>query len=517
MKQLEKLIKIRILPAMLAAAMILSATAGCSSAQSGESVPPAAETTPSAAETVLPSSSDELITFDGDELPIESDQIDTLKAGMFFGEDESTDLLVLPTGFMEYSSEMILESEGAVIDQMVASMKDGYPSDPSSSSVTARDWHRYTSDTAKQNLTSSEATFYDRLDKQCQEYISSDTMDGVWYAKYNCYTMAAVEYSDLGLTSKQAGNVYWWFKYNNPQYYFARGSWMYTSRFFYAYMYDFAANAKERANLTNEIFDELDGWIEKVNSSGSSVWQKELAANNLLCKEIFYDYDLVGGKGIEGGQTLYSAVKLGGTVCAGYAAAFSAMMNSMGIDTLVALSPTHAWNVALLDNGTYFAIDVTWNDNKNDDNNPYNSYFNVGENGLFRSADARKAHTYRTDTGPWTPAIPEKDYDPSDKDIGYDAVQLAAPTGLDVYKVEADYICYSWDPVEGVDTYECALFTDESCEQIQGIGPITGEAVAWESLDPSTTYYFGTRATKTDGDKTYYSNWVYISATTAAG
>lgn len=78
--------------------------------------------------------------------------------------------------------------------------------------------------------------------------------------------------------------------------------------------------------------------------------------------------------------TAYGALVKGEAVCSGYSRAFVALARRCGLEAYIVHSNTHAWNVIKLDDGEYYNVDVTWND---DNNNPpteqanYNRYINL--------------------------------------------------------------------------------------------------------------------------------------------
>lgn len=371
--------------------------------------------------------------------------------------------VTLQVGYLRGDCLDITLQAGEKISDAVARMEAAYQANPPADApvVTARDWGIYTSRLAKEGLSSSQAAFYDRLDALCRRYIEDAALDGVKYEQYGCYTTDAVSYRDLGLAEEEAFDVLWWFKYNNPQYYFLEGWGLKTSEAIYPYLYDFAADGVERVKITNELFDKLDGWVESVNDDEITSWQKELSANNLLCKKIAYNKEYMGNFRID--QSLYSAVVMESTVCAGYAEAFCAVMNASGLDTVVALSPVHAWNVVCFDDGQYYAVDVTWNDNASNEDAPYNRYLNVGEVSL-KAKDEEMEHTYCAEYMTWIPEISQGDYAPTDYDKTGSAqdenkIVLHAPENLQAVPYEDGTIAIVGDVVEKATGYVFEIYS----------------------------------------------------------
>lgn len=77
-------------------------------------------------------------------------------------------------------------------------------------------------------------------------------------------------------------------------------------------------------------------------------------------------------------HTPYSALVSGDEyepVCDGYAKAFKVICRLMDIPCFTAISEGHMWNNVLMDDGKWYNVDVTWDD---DDANPSYDYFLVG-------------------------------------------------------------------------------------------------------------------------------------------
>ena len=268
--------------------------------------------------------------------------------------------------------------------------------------VAPRDWSACTGSLGEENLSPEEAEFYDRLNKTSLKYISTsvscvthyDPDGSVWHSA------DGVKYGDLRLSSEEVGVLYMWFRFNHPQYYFLSCAYRFNGWTLCPYLYENMVDRKERAKITNELFDKLEGWIREVEDNAATTYQKELYANNLICEAVTYDRESlrlyeqgIDRTGMELCQSLYSVVILENTVCAGYSVAFTAIMSAMGVDATAGLSNDHAWNVVRCDNGQYYCVDVCWNDKNKPDLAYRNDYFNIGDTTL-QSKDADGYHIY---------------------------------------------------------------------------------------------------------------------------
>ena len=438
----------------------------------------------------------------------------------------------LTGGMIEISSVEAEAINRSVADMRLANAANSNGEDPL---VVQRDWGRYTSALGQEQLYHSEAEFYSRLDKLCREYISTSGLDAVrnMGGKYeqNRYRLGGVKYDDLGLSAQKAQNVLTWFTYTSPQYYFLNSwaAWDTSAGMLYPCVYEFAADGEERAEITNELFDKLDGWIQDVEGSASTDYQKGVCANDLICEAVTYDYDALEAdeRGDDAAmwvcQSLYSVVILENTVCAGYSKAFTAMMNAMEADATAGLSTNHAWNVVRLD-GDYYAVDVCWNDT--DRNPPYDhDYMHIGEEIMSAENRRKESHTYEEPMARWIPAIAQESYVPTEEDLqqsdsstGGETGGLSAPSNIRTAAAGEAKMTFTWDPVPGAEVYESCAYTDSTCSEIAegclySFPAANGASDYWTGLREGATYYFGIRAGRTADGETVYSDWTNFSYT----
>lgn len=142
--------------------------------------------------------------------------------------------------------------------------------------------------------------------------------------------------------------------------------WVYTS---YQYAVD-SSNIVHKVKLkfciTKEELPQAQANFNSVlNSlvSGAKYYTSQLDQERYLHDEIcrMNTYDPENHMN----QSAYSALTTGTTVCAGYARAFQAACQRLGITcyyvTGVSRGSTHAWNVVKID-GTFYNVDLTWDD-----------------------------------------------------------------------------------------------------------------------------------------------------------
>lgn len=433
--------------------------------------------------------------------------------------------LLARMGLLEGEMIEISTEEAGSINRTVAGMETAYVAGSNGEDplVKSRDWDIYSSSLGHESMPKREAEFCRRLDKMCLQYLSTSGLDGVKYVLNNGkdvrYATKSVQFSDLGLSKNQAWDVYHWFRYNHPQYYFLTIRSLSDGSSLYPCMFEIMADAEDRAEITNELFDKLENWVQRAEESSATTYGRELFVNNLLCVENEYQeqYEKFPKSGMRYDQSLYSSVLLGKTVCAGYTMAFTAMMNALGIDTTVGLNVSHAWNVVRFDDGNYYAVDVCWND-RDLGNMPYkNDYLNIGEKIMEATNSRKESHTYQKEYAAWIPAIAKESYVPTADDA---RIQLAAPQNFRATEVGPSRIRFEWDTAAGVSEYEIAMFKDAGQPEILD-SRCTLTSITYKTymikLMPDTSYEFGVRSMDRQSEEsTLYSDWVYLTVTMAA-
>lgn len=361
--------------------------------------------------------------------------------------------------------------------------------------VVARDWYKYSSAVPSQGMNTSEQEFYNRLAALSQYYMDTSTIDAYFVDAYNTYAINGVKYSDLGLSSKQAFYVAEWFLYNNPQYYFLKPTFLTTSYAIYLGCYDIAADGDDRAELTNEIFDEIDFMVDYIAMYATTPYETEQCIHDIVCGNLVYQsgtYD----------QSIYSAIMEGQTVCAGYSGMMNVLLNASGIDTITVLSSCHAWNQVFLD-GEWYGVDATWNDSLG----AY-TYFNVSDANLKRYDSVSREHTYDSAFAAWVPNLSEYDYGTTGsyeepQDVFVDVPELFVET------VDESTGRVRWSAVSGATSYEISIYTDAAYSDLQVRQNTKNYSVKLSNMSEGQTYYFSVRAIVNQNGVDYYSDYAY--------
>ncbi len=208
-------------------------------------------------------------------------------------------------------------------------------------------------------------------------------------------TVSGTEYSivtvlngleEYDFTRKELMETYFTFRNDNPQFFWLSNAVVYGM------------------NQTNKItsislitYDEYASWserfqtLEEIMKTGEDVYLSKILdtddtytivkkIHDALAQDIDYDYDHMNEIGpahsIAGAMT--STKK---AVCEGYSKVMQLMMNCYGIDNIYVTGTGngggHAWNLAGMDDGKYYWLDATWDDQTT---GVIYNYFLVGNN-----------------------------------------------------------------------------------------------------------------------------------------
>ena len=221
--------------------------------------------------------------------------------------------------------------------------------------VTGRDWEKFSGTYVYERLNEDEKALYDDMYAIAYHYLTTTEDMGVAWAG-GCNVPGTL--SARGMSDSQVMKVINLFTGANPQFYFLHngygGSPGQNNRFCLTAYGEFS-DGKKRAEVTNQIFDEVEEWAGKIRGAGDTRYARVLAANNMLCNNLTYFHS-------EFNQSIYSVFIDRSTVCRGYGLAYSLLMNYCDVPTVSVFGNAHLWNKSQLDNGKWYATDVTWND-----------------------------------------------------------------------------------------------------------------------------------------------------------
>ena len=144
-----------------------------------------------------------------------------------------------------------------------------------------------------------------------------------------------------------------------------------------------------------KMLDDLNAAVGKFHTDSESVRGKILDINNYLVDLVTYDPNWRTKEVSRYAHDAYGALVDPNhyAVCDGYSRAFLLLCEKEGIESIVVSGTglinmeNHAWNYVKMDNGKWYAIDVTWNDNGKKDNPHFleggDTFFSTHHQGVY--------------------------------------------------------------------------------------------------------------------------------------
>lgn len=185
------------------------------------------------------------------------------------------------------------------------------------------------------------------------------------------------------ITTQELDNIYNRVKDDHPEYFWLGTSYRYTYindgkdivvKILPDYLVDSVAEMQEE----KRVFDVAVEAVYTEVSKQQTPYEKELWLHDYLIETNDYiSYSKFA-------HTAYGALVEGECVCEGYTRAFQLLLNKLGIenypisgsDDFSATMPNHIWNMVKLEDAWY-QVDITWDDEGNDDDDVFYAYFNI--------------------------------------------------------------------------------------------------------------------------------------------
>lgn len=224
---------------------------------------------------------------------------------------------------------------------------------------------------------------YRELEEACRTFTTNgaDAEDYIMQGSGNQYSMAFVintrEMGLTNLTGEEKVEVYFTFRHDNPQYFWLSNSVLYSSSTLNVVAYDEYADGDIRKAALDEIVNTAETVYQSQISDADDMYNKVLKIHDTLIGDIEYseDVNVPIAHSIAGAMTSRRSA-----VCEGYAKVMQVMMNCYGIENIYVTGlgngGGHAWNMVGMDDGKYYWLDATWDDQ------PYeqfqHDYFLVG-------------------------------------------------------------------------------------------------------------------------------------------
>jgi len=128
----------------------------------------------------------------------------------------------------------------------------------------------------------------------------------------------------------------------------------------YRYQLTYYTTAEQEAELDASVNAKLN----ELALGGKTEYQKIRAIYDFITANTVYDHEHLGNNSYKLQYTAYAAMINKTSVCQGYANLLYRMLLSVGVDTRIVTSETHAWNIVKIGD-LYYNVDSTWDAGNN--------------------------------------------------------------------------------------------------------------------------------------------------------
>lgn len=234
-------------------------------------------------------------------------------------------------------------------------------------------------DMEKRSNTAGRQYMYRQMEAKCRDFTlnqnnaSVDSIQG-----YQICKAAVIDLSGYSLSDEEKIQTYYMFRHDKPQYFWLSNMVVWSQNSVTLLAYDVYQSGTERMRAFNEILQvQKDVYMSKISDSDST-YKKVLKIHDALIADIEYSYTNYSeiSHSIAGAMTSAKSA-----VCEGYSKVMQLMMNRYGIENIYVTGDAggaHAWNMVRMDDGKYYWLDATWDDQK--DEIFQHQYFLVGNN-----------------------------------------------------------------------------------------------------------------------------------------
>lgn len=209
--------------------------------------------------------------------------------------------------------------------------------------------------------------------ENAEEYLLNNT--------FPIYIVGKINVQQYQMTTKEMVETYFTFRNDNPQFFWSDNMVVYSSDYLMLLSYGDYEKAADRKDALNEIMDTQKNVYQSGITSTDSKYKKVLKIHDALIKDIEYDENAYSGEEAEISHSIAGAMTSAKTaVCEGYAKVMQLMMNCYDVENMyvtgIANGGGHAWNMVRMNDGKYYWLDATWDDQEHEDFQ--HSYFLVG-------------------------------------------------------------------------------------------------------------------------------------------
>lgn len=208
---------------------------------------------------------------------------------------------------------------------------------------------------------------YSEMENQINAF-KNETTD-VHKSSENLNLIASIDLNAFGLSEVEGVETYKVFTYDHPEIYFLSNQINIGENQEKRYLYIIIDTAYIQADVRQKCDELIKNTLTSYQALASKMptnYDKVLAVHDKLISDTEYAYDASGQP-----ETALWAHNIIGVfdkknaVCEGYAKAFQIILNSLNIENIYVTGfagESHAWNMVKLDDGKYYYIDTTFDD-----------------------------------------------------------------------------------------------------------------------------------------------------------
>lgn len=232
-------------------------------------------------------------------------------------------------------------------------------------------------DMEKRSNAANRQYLYRQIETKCRDFTLNQNnalIDDV--QGYQICKAAIIDLKGYALSDNEKIQVYFMFRNDNPQYFWLSNMVVWSDNSMTLLTYDAYQSGIQRMKALGEIIQTQKDVYMSVISDSDSTYKKVLKIHDALIQDIEYAYTNYSeiSHSIAGAMT---SVKT--AVCEGYSKVMQLMMNRYGIENIYVTGDAggaHAWNMVRMEDGKYYWLDSTWDDQV--DEVFWHQYFLVG-------------------------------------------------------------------------------------------------------------------------------------------
>lgn len=372
---------------------------------------------------------------------------------------------------------------------------------------------------AKETKGAKRQQFYNDVYDMCVKFWnqtidhSSQTYTSSQGTKF--YVIQKINFKKYDLTLQEAVSTYTVVKHDNPSFYFLpttvaySGSWFNYTDLCPLVPYESEYSSKSsRKTIQNSIIAFANKMKNTIQSNYTNYY-KALTFNNYLRDNIEYAKTNGSPSQEHYAHNVVGPITKKKGVCEAFAKVYQLMLNYVGVENIYVIGKGngggHAWSMVKFDNGKYYYVDTTWNQNTKS-----NRFFAKGTKAFVETAPTHVAYTPKTPNLDYLydlPAVTSGDYNGTREK--YKTNNSFTKTLAEFKKADVSYasVKFTWQ-APSVATGIYVYMFDNAKKKYVLVDKLAKTATKYtkEDLKPGTSYKFAFKTYYTTNGKTLVSD-----------